>query len=169
MIQARVALLDAHFDAVRMTVIVEPASLVAPDRIHNECVVSLPASRRVSIPPGIGRVLGAPPNVFGKLAPVGPDFPPQSVELKQLEYLARHGGECNSPGHENHVARESQRIAAFGWVVGIRDREFSRGLVELELLLPPRRHGSDLVELRFNHSGPKSRQIPARRRPPGPT
>src|SRR6266403_1993282 len=82
MIHTRVAFLHAQIDAMRMAGIIQPASFVTPDRIHDECVISLPMSYRVSVPPRIRGVGGVPSHILGKLTPVRPDFAPYPVELK---------------------------------------------------------------------------------------
>ena len=90
-----------------MTGDIEPASLVAPDRIDDEGVIVLPTSDRVSVPPRVRRVGGSPAYVFGKLSSVGPDFAPYSVELKEFERLARHLRESNSSHLIKRGARET--------------------------------------------------------------
>src|SRR6266403_2169402 len=73
---------SASSDAMRMADVIQPASFVTPDRIHDERVISLPMSYRVSVPPRIRGVGGVPSHILGKLTPVRPDFAPYPVELK---------------------------------------------------------------------------------------
>src|SRR4029077_6329665 len=66
MIHAGVAFRYPHIDAVRMPRLVQPAPVVTPDRIHDEAIISIPVSYRVSIPPGIWCVGGSPAHILGK-------------------------------------------------------------------------------------------------------
>src|SRR5260370_40900834 len=100
MIHPRVTLHHMQTDAMRMADVIQPASLVTPDRIDNECVISFPVPYRVSPIPGIRRVLGVRAHVRGKRPSVGKDFAPCFVVLEELEHSVRHLCERNSSGHE---------------------------------------------------------------------
>src|SRR5712692_11384082 len=121
MIHPRVTLHYMQTDAMRMADVIQPASFVTPDGFHDECVISLPVPYRVSPIPRIRRVLGVRAHVRGKWPPVGENFAPRFVVLKELEHPVRHLCERNSPGHENHGAWEPQRITRLVRVIRFRD------------------------------------------------
>src|ERR1700680_4918654 len=117
MSHTRVACLHTQITTMRMSDVIQPASFVTADRIHDEGVIPLPVSYRVSVPPGIRGVGGTRAHILGEFSPVRPDFAPCPVVLEELQHLAWHLREGNPSGHEKHVAREPQRVTTFDGVI----------------------------------------------------
>src|SRR6202047_1040546 len=109
-IETLVAFLHPQIDAMRVADVIQPAPLVTPVRLHDECVIPFPMSYRISVPPWIRCVGGVPSYILGKLSTVRPDLAPHSVELKQLQHPSWHLSERNPSGHEKHIAREPERV-----------------------------------------------------------
>src|SRR5258708_40065486 len=76
-----VPFLHAHRIAVRAAGVIQPGSVVHPNRLRPERAAVYPLAYRVAPPPWVG--------VFGKRAPVRPDDAPFLVELIQDEHLVR--------------------------------------------------------------------------------
>src|SRR5216683_4864524 len=91
-----------------MASVIQPGAFIASHSIDDKSVVALPVSYRITVPPGVRRVGGPPAHILGKFPTVRPDFAPDSVVLGHLDGFARHFGEHDSSGHEQHVAREPE-------------------------------------------------------------
>src|ERR1700674_1051650 len=159
MIHTRVAFLHTQITTMRMADVIQPASFVTADRIHDEGVIPLPVSYRVSVPPGTRGIGGTRAHILGKFSPVRPDFAPCPVVLEELQHLARHLREGNPSGFEKDVAREPQWITRLDGVIRFPDGILRLVLIGMELFLPPRRHGRYCVESGADEPCPKPRQI----------
>src|ERR1700730_16740639 len=101
MVHTSVAFLHVHIDAMWMTGLIEPGSVVNANRIDNECVIPIPMAHRVSVIPCSWPVLAV--HILGKFLPVRPDFTPYPLVLGQLQNQPiPHLSERHSPCFVKH-------------------------------------------------------------------
>src|SRR5262245_48572512 len=108
MIHTRITFLYLHIDAVWMSGLVQPASVVASNAIHNEGVVPFPVPHRISIPLRILGISRPPAHTLGKRTPISPNCSPYSIELSQHDHPVRHLRKRNTSCLVKHVAWEPQ-------------------------------------------------------------
>src|SRR5882672_9693788 len=110
-IDAMVALGDAHIFTVGETCGTQPGPIVEAARLHYQRVVPLPMTSSVSEPRWVG--------ILGKGSPVGPDGTPRVFALEALQETVVRLYEFKRSGHE-HDARKTNRIALQNGIIPAR-------------------------------------------------
>src|SRR3954453_15795664 len=99
--------------------LIQPGTIVYTGGIHDENIVRLPMPDGIPVIPRVGRALFRRADIVRKCSPVGPDFPPGLLKLRQQQHTIgqRRQGHSdqlssrNAPDFYKHVARKSYWIA----------------------------------------------------------
>src|SRR5260370_11267957 len=104
-----VSLHDSQFVAVRTPSPIDPRSVIQPNGLDDKRVIIHPFANRIAVPPGLG--------IFGKLAAVGPDDPPNLAERVHDQNLQRRLNDLRRPHLVEVLAGHTLGIAGYHRIV----------------------------------------------------
>src|ERR1700684_730062 len=105
---------------------IDPGPVIQARGLHDERVIIHPFAHRIAVPPRFG--------FLGKLAPVGPDDPPDFAERIEDENLLGSLKDLGGPHFIKVFARHSLWIASYHRIICIPGKNGSKPIARLVLV-----------------------------------